>query len=65
MRKIMKNIELGNFNAHEITLNESKIINGGSELSEDIVRGAGYIAHKFCNWFREMHWEDWSIDLIS
>jgi len=61
----MEKLELSNFNVHEMNVEEINKFNGGSELSEAIVRGAGYVANKAYHWFLEMHWEDWSIDLIS
>lgn len=57
----MKKLELENCNVQELNIVEITKVNGGSELSEAIVRGFGYLCHKIV----DFGWADYSIDLIS
>lgn len=61
----MKNLELFNLNVKEMNVEDIREVNGGSELSEAIVRGVGYVSFKIARWFASIDWEDVSIDLSS
>lgn len=49
-------MDLLKFKIHELNLEETKKICGGSEFSEEVFRAAGYLSHKIQDAWNSVDW---------
>ena len=57
----MSDLKIRDLGITELTFDETVKVNGGSEFSEAIFRGLGYLCYKIAT----INWGDISIDFIS